>query len=653
MELTNAEIDYDEKQFRGPVNSMKSILTSLILLAAAWPAAAQVWDNTGNGLLNGSYYFREVSLTSSAAYAAYGNITFTNGTYSTNAVIIESSQSGEGEDNYTPSGTYSIAASGFGFINNSSGSILSSPIYGLVGANGVFIGSATESGANDIFIAAPVTSQSTGTLQGSYSLSYLSDPTSGSPFGALLQMSANGGGGIGNVGVTAYQTSSSPSTQTISGVNYFVSNNAFVVTFPNSNNNLIAGQEYVYSTPDGSFVFGGSPGAFDMLVGVRNGSSGSSFGGLYYTAGFQTVYTSTSYYLSSSYGSFNTSNGAILGHQRTQDGSGAYGFTFADSYPANSGGSYTDSFLNTQFIGGNGGATQVGVGIGPNPGISVALQAPSLNGSTSVYLSPVGVENSASYAPFTAGISRGEYITLAGTNLGPGTLQVESAVPFPTMLGNVQVLINNIPAPIYYVSSNQVAVIVPNETNSSIAQIQVVNNGVPSNAVTVFVNETTPGVFSQQQDGIGYGAVIHKNGELVTPDNPAQIGETVSAYLAGLGDVFPALLNGVAAPSSPLSDTSNAITVDVNGTAATAGFEGLAPGFVGLYQVNVVIPSGVTAGDNFLDFSGPDSYNVESLISVGSSAAVPGPAVHSRPRPQTTTRPHPFAKGPAHYLSLE
>jgi uncharacterized protein (TIGR03437 family) len=611
---------------------MKNFRVGLVLLAATFPAIAQTWDNTGNHLLNGTYYFREVTETSSDAVSIYGTITFTNGNYSINAAGLQAS-TGAGAGAYTTTGTYSISASGFGFINNTN-PLVGSPVYGLVGADGVFVGSITETSVNDIFIAAPLASQGTGTLNGPYSISYLqpSVVSGGTPYGALLQLSSNGSGGIGNVDVTAYADTTSATTQTITGVNYTVSNNAFVVNFPTNNTGLVQGQEFFYSTPDGSFIFGGSPEDFDMLVGVRTGTT-PAFGGLFYSAGFE--FDETQFDSNGSigyltyYGSFNANNGQILGHQRIQDGvDSAYGFTYSDSYPTGSGGSYTSQYLNVQFIEGTRGE-QIGVGLATTPTITVAVPAPSFTGS-GVYISPTGIVNTASYSPFTSGVSPGDFVLLFGSNLGPSTLQDASSLPLPTTLDNVKVLVNNVPAPISYVRSDQIAVIVPFETTASVAQFQVINNGQASNVVTEFVNLTTPGVFTQDESGSGYAAALHVNGSPVTPASPAQAGETVAVYMSGLGTVFPAILDGVGAPSNPPSTTSNTFNADISGTTANIAFQGLAPGFAGLYQVNIQIPTGLTAGDNSLDISGPDSYASEAFISIGDPASSTVPAAHIR-----------------------
>ena len=615
-------------------------LASIIMAAIVSPLAAQSFDNSGNGMLNGQYYFRELLITSSDdVVALYGGINFSGGTYSVSGQALDYNQ--DSLSNYSASGTYTISASGFGFISDP---LISAQVYGAVGSNSVFIGSSTESGDWELFIAAPVSSQSISTLQGSYSLSFIDVTgllTQGLPYDALLQMTPNGSGGMGTLNVSAYATSSSPTNQSISGGKYIVSNNAFVLTFPSSNSSsaLIQGQEYLYSTPDGSFVFGGSPQNFDMIVGVRTGS-GSGLGGLYYQAGMDVddsqAASGGGIGLDTYYGSLSASAGVIVGHQRVQSGAGsAQGYTYSDGYQAGSS-NYTDTFFNAQEIIGSSGV-RISLGIGPSLGISAAVPVSNFSGS-GVYLNPVGVVNAASSAPFTAGVSRGELMTLVGTNIGPSTLQVASSIPFPTTLGGVQVLVNGRAAPIYYVSSTQISAIVPWETATSIAQIQVVNNQQTSNVVTEFVNLTTPGIFTIPAGGIGYAAAEHADYSLVTPSSPAQAGETIAVYVTGLGDVLPGVADGAAGVSS---STSNTITADVNGMSASVVYAGLAPGLVGLYQVNVTIPSGLTPGDNYLDLSGPDSYTSEALISIGSTGAA-APAGNAQNKVQRPKSPKTF-----------
>ena len=255
----------------------------IILVALACPVAAQVFDNSGNNLLNGAYYFLARSnlyfergrgrLTAASAFNGAGTLLHVRDTVPKMTILLLSL--------HDHRGTYSISASGYGFLSNP---LLNSPVYGLV-SNGIFVGSSTESGTNDLLIAAPIASQNVGTLRGGYTLDYI-DPigaiTDVSPFDAQLDMSSNGAGGIGTVSVNAYVASASAYTTPISGVKYSVSNSAFVLSFPtNSNTALVQGAVYLYSTADGSFVFGGAPNNVDMIVGVRNGSSGGNFGGLY------------------------------------------------------------------------------------------------------------------------------------------------------------------------------------------------------------------------------------------------------------------------------------------------------------------------------------------------------------------------------------
>ena len=626
------------------------LLAVLCAATGCWQAAAQTWDTSGNGMLNGTYYFREVAYIVgynsgglSRAIALYGNIAFNGGgTYSINCLVMDSQYGAQ--QTYTTTGTYSIAASGYGFLSSPLAS--GDAIYGLVSQQGIFVGSSTEGGFNDLFIAAPLASPAptAATFKGAYWLADM-DLSSGNPLttiGSMFQVNSDGVSSLGNVSLTGYvgQGGSTGVTQTASAVKYSFSNGAAVVAFPNDSTGLIAGQKYLYFSPDGSFCFGGSPTSFDFLVGVRTASGTPSLGGLYYQGGMdqdESQLASGYALLDTYYGSLNANAGTAVGHQRQQDVFNNYstGYTYSEAYAVKSDGTYSNPFM--RYVVGAGGV-RIGSGIGPYLGINVALPAPSFSGS-GVYLNPAGIVNAASSAPFTAGIAPGGFITLYGSNLASG-IATASTVPFPTNLGNVQVTVNGLPAPVQFVSPGQISAIVPYASGSSVARIQVINNNVASNAVTTFLNLTAPGVFTVPPGGVGYGAVLHADYSLVTPQKPAQVGETVSVYLTGLGTTDPLVSDGAA---GVFSQTTNTIAVDIGGLAATTSYVGLAPQLAGLYQINFTVPTGVTAGDNSLDISGPDSYAAEALIPVGSALATsaaspaPKPAV-ARKLPKSSPR---------------
>ena len=305
---------------------------------------------------------------------------------------------------------------------------------------------------------------------------------------------------------------------------------------------------------------------------------------------------------------------------------GPFDYTYSDSYSLNSNGTYSTAAMN-YVVGGDG--IRVGAGIGPSLGINVALPAPTLSGS-GVFLNPTGIVNAASSAPFTARIAPGELLTLYGSNLA-SSLVVAPSIPFSTSLGNVQVTINGVAAPIYYVSATQISAIVPYSITGSIAQVQVINSETPSNTVTMLVGTTIPNLH-RTAGGLGLRRGAAPEGSPVTTTNPAQIGETVSVYGTGLGAVNPTIANGAAGPSSPLSYTANTITADISGVTATVTFAGLAPGLAGLYQVNVTMPSGLTAGDNYLDLAGPGRLYLGGPVSIAGASSSSASLVHTAPQ---------------------
>ncbi len=631
--------------------------------AAAMPALGNLptWDSSGNSLLSGTYYFREVvyvvSDTSgdlSQAAAIYGNMTFNGaGGYSipANSAIVQESGSSGG---YLPavSGAYTVAASGQGFFP--APLVSGAQVYGMV-SNGIFIGSMSETGYVDLFIAAPVSSPvaTNASFQGSYTFAgFVPGGTPATMADTTFQLNPDGNGNLGTVNITGYFGGGGTTvyTQSNTALQYKFVNGAGVITFPNSTTaNFYSGQEYMYMSPDRNFVFGGSPGGFDMFVGVKNSTSAVNFSGLYYMAGLDndTSQLASGGYgaIDNFYGSFSAAGGNIVAHQRLNTplyNSVTEGFTYATTYPTSiSGASYTDSGNTTQYTFANGGAVRIGFGIGPLLGINVALQAPALSGS-GVYLNPTGIVNAASFSPFTAGVSPGEFIVLYGTGLASGNA-VASTLPFPTTLGNVQVTINGITAPIYYVTPTQIAVIVPYGaayTAASgtlpIAQIQVNNNGTLSNVTTQFISLTTPGIFSLTANGLGYGAIEHATtGQVVNAKNPAQPGETVAVFVSGLGATLPAVTEGTAGPTNPLANTVQTISAYVGGVQATVGYAGLAPYLAGLYQINLTVPTTVTAGDNTVEILGPDSDNFQALIPIGTGSTTSSARTVPQPEVQT------------------
>ena len=630
----------------------------LMLLMAAGAVYAQTWDTSGNSKLSGTYYFRQVvysvgdtSGDLGDAGVLYGEIAFDgNGHWSITsnganggAVILEAAN---GTQSALPAttGTYSIGASGYGFI--ASPLVTGDQVMGLVGANGVFIGSATDNnnGYNDVLIAAklsspaPTASSFTGTwtlsgfdpnYQQSFSPSYM--------INTLYNVAPDGAGHLNAGTIKGYLGGSTQAyTQSSSGLSYIFSNGAAVATFPNTGT-LVYGQKYFYFSPDGNFLFGGSPNNFDLIVGVKNTSS-PTFSGLYYQVGFDENGGDIDTY----FGSFNAVAGSpqtLLGHQRVNDfggqayysyGANLYDYTYTNPFTL-SGSTYATS--STTFVVGGGGV-MITSGIGGSLQFSVSLPAAPATGS-GVFLNPQGVVNSASDAPFTARIAPGELLTLYGSNLAPST-QI-AGIPFPTTgLNGVTVTIGGLPAAIYYVSATQISAIVPyGVTVGSTAAIQVTNNGTASNTVYQFVGNTAPGVFTQNQAGTGYGEIEHLGigntssspGSVVTDPNPAIEGETLAAYLTGLGAVSPAVSDGAPGPSGTYATTTNTIQVDISGVTGTNIFSGLAPTYSGLYQLNFTIPAtGITAGPNYLDVAGYtsagilDSYMSYALIPVQATA---------------------------------
>lgn len=228
-----------------------------------------------------------------------------------------------------------------------------------------------------------------------------------------------------------------------------------------------------------------------------------------------------------------------------------------------------------------------------------------------------GVLNDASLFAYLGSGGSGNSISLSGSS-GPvggaqidatgfvnaATFQQDALAPgslvslFGLNLNGATVQFGGVSAPILYSSSAQLNLQVPWELEGmSSTSITVSGNSIGNELSAVPVAAADPGIFSLGAPQGGQGAIVNLAGVVVNANAPAHAGDYLQVYSNGLGIVTNTPLTGAAAASSPLSYLIGYPTATIGGVQAPVTFAGLAPGYVGLYQVNVQVPQGVAAGD--------------------------------------------------------
>jgi uncharacterized protein (TIGR03437 family) len=201
-------------------------------------------------------------------------------------------------------------------------------------------------------------------------------------------------------------------------------------------------------------------------------------------------------------------------------------------------------------------------------------------------------------------LARGSIGSLFGLNLSARTAVADLAPPLPFTLGGTSMTIGGTITPLFFVSPAQINFQVPFLAVARQTAVPlVITQGVVSTAVTVQITPTAPALFTTNAQGTGQAsALIAGTASVVSPagtfpgSRPAKPGEFISIYCTGLGDVTNRPALGSASPTVPLAMTLTTPTVTIGGVSATVAFSGLAPGFAGLYQVNVQVPAAAPSG---------------------------------------------------------
>ncbi|HSP66276.1 MAG TPA: hypothetical protein VLN48_01035 [Bryobacteraceae bacterium] len=288
----------------------------------------------------------------------------------------------------------------------------------------------------------------------------------------------------------------------------------------------------------------------------------------------------------------------------------------------------TDGIIWT--VAGNGSFDYQGDG---GPATSAALRFPwglAVDGASNVYvaddensvirlLKPVatltsqvpkidlaGVTSAAAFGGF-ASVAPGSWIEIHGSHLA-NHARAWTAADFqgtqaPTSLDGVSVTIGGQPAFISYVSPDQINAEIPSGAHLGPQEVRVLTAAGASDPQMITVNEIQPGLLAPAALMIGdkqYTQAVSADGATVAVPSgampaaarPARPGETIVLYGVGFGPVT----SGIGAGDVVQQDNSLLLPFQVffGGTPAAVNYAGLAPGSVGLYQFNVVVPE--TAG---------------------------------------------------------
>jgi len=214
--------------------------------------------------------------------------------------------------------------------------------------------------------------------------------------------------------------------------------------------------------------------------------------------------------------------------------------------------------------------------------------------------------SAAKIVPFQP-LAPGSLITINGANLADGEYDAPSS-KYLTQLGPTIVRIAYRPIPLRSVKPGRIEAVVPFGLAPNTPHTVIVQRGdTISDAVLMVVAAAQPNIFADPSTGQAE----------ISPAGPVAAGDVISISCAGLGLTDPEVGDGLPGPSDPRAKIRSPVTVTIGGQNAEVLFAGLAPGQIGEYVVEAVVPQGVAPGDAV-----PLTLTVENLASPEVSLAV-------------------------------
>jgi uncharacterized protein (TIGR03437 family) len=237
--------------------------------------------------------------------------------------------------------------------------------------------------------------------------------------------------------------------------------------------------------------------------------------------------------------------------------------------------------------------------------------------------------NAASYAPFglpNAPIARGSIFTVFGENLGPAK-SPGPTFPLSQTLGGVSISVtqNGVVTQTFpiFVAPTQINAVMPSTVTAGLATLRLTYQSQKSNAITIQIADSAPGVLAVSGGGYGPGIVQNfissSNDQLNSLAAPAAPGGTVVIWGTGLGPVtFPDNVPPTA------GNVSTPVTITIGGQPAKNLYSGRAPCCSGLDQIVATLPANVPLGCWV-----PVSINAGGVVSNTTTIAVAAPGATS------------------------
>ena len=297
--------------------------------------------------------------------------------------------------------------------------------------------------------------------------------------------------------------------------------------------------------------------------------------------------------------SFNITNAGSAGLTINSINSSSALFKVISTLPVTLG-PQTDQAITVRFQPVAGGAAAATLTLASNDPVRPSVTV-GATGNGFIVVTPqitaAGLLSAASYG--AGGVAAGEIITLYGSNIGPAVLTgllVQGGGTLATFSGGTQLFFDGVPAAMIFSVNGQVGAVVPYAVaGKTVTQVQVSYNGVKSNAVSVPVVKSAPGLFTAAASGKGQGAILNQDLSLNSAANPAAAGSVVVLYGTGEGQTAPAGVDGKLALAAPFPAPLLPVTVTIGGVNAPLLYAGATPSLVaGVLQVNVRVPNGLS-----------------------------------------------------------